>query len=109
MASPSALSAAKYAAIGFGRSRVMAGPPGREKAGALAPSISGTPADTDRDNYSPDFSIEVEGRAHVAALQDAAGPVHLVGRLGEWVIAENSRVLSPADIVDFADRFAAHV
>src|SRR6266404_8806167 len=51
----------------------------------------------------------MQGRAHVAALQDAAEPGDLVGRLEEWVIAEYSRVLSLDDIVDFADRFAGDI
>ena len=50
------------------------------------------------------FSIQVEGRAHLAAMQDAPKPVDLVRRLEEWVISENGYVLSLHEIVNFADR-----
>src|SRR5207249_10210297 len=55
------------------------------------------------------FSIQVEGRAHLAAMQDAPKPVDLVRRLEEWVISENSYVLSLNEIVNFANRFAGDI
>jgi hypothetical protein len=52
------------------------------------------------------FSIQMKSLAYLGTLQEAPKPVDLVRRLEERVIAENSRMLSLDNIVDFADRFA---
>ena len=47
--------------------------------------------------------------AEVTAVKNASQPVDLVGRLKEWMGAENVRVLTLDDIVNFADSFAGDV
>src|SRR5262249_20424489 len=71
----------------------------------FAPSSQWTTAEADRDNSSPNFSVQAQRVAQILALQHAAKPRDLIRRLEKRVIAVDLHVLSLDDILDLADRF----
>ena len=56
-----------------------------------------------------DFSVQMQRAAHIIAFQHAPQPVNFIRRLQKRVLAENGRVLSLHDILDFPDCFAGDI